>query len=342
MSESEQLSGGNGIDSTAKLVGFEHPFFRKVEDLRFQLDEEGAGSPVAIIKLAGKDAVLTLAGIQREFSIIDDSPDGRMLDMLARSLKFVKGLRIGDPIPPEILTRKASWSILPRHREIAFQRLVVRMVGWLTGEDQTFASLQEMQKLTEDETFKKNVNVAFTAIAEKLGLPPERKDEVTHLIQTLADELAFIEAMRDRFSDMLKMEQKIQKLRHLYGSERSVLDIADPVARLMGKATAQFKDLFDQIDAQTGEIVSVLSHLDSQIHFIRDMRDDLHVRIMAWDEILEIWSLAQAKKSPGVPDLLRKTYHFLAPRYMPTQEWVLMTKRMAGEKTKKLGGQMTW
>jgi hypothetical protein len=84
--------------------------------------------------------------------------------------------------------------------------------------------------------------------------------------------------------------------------------------------------LFLEVDAQTGEILSVLRNLSTQVPYIRDKRDDLYIRLIAWDEILAEWEKAQMKPHPDNPALLRRTYQFLAPRFMMVKEWVLMTK----------------
>ncbi len=321
-------------------VTFEHWFFHKVDDLHFQLSEQ-SGEPVMLVKYAKNDVSMSFRGVKREFKITDDSPDGRMLDQVAKSLKFVKGLRIGDPLPREILTREASWDLSNRHRTIAHQRVSVQLVNWMTGGDQVITEPEELLQLADDPLIKKQVSRAFGEAAIKLGLGVDHKEEVVQHVQTLANELAYIEALRDRFRRVRTMEEKIQTLRRLYGRERSVLQVADQVARLGERAVSEFNAMFLEIDAQTGEILSVLRNLNSQIAYIRDKRDELYVKLSAWDDILAQWDNVVMKVIPGNPELLRRTYHFLAPRYMMVKEWVLMTK-LIGAEQKKLGHVMRW
>lgn len=306
-------------------VTFSHWFFHKVEDVHFRRSEQ-TGEPVIVIKYAKNDVSMSFRGVKREFKIADDSADGLMLDQIAKSLKFVRGLRMGDPLPKEILTREASWTLSERHLKISYQRVSVQLVNWMTGGQQIITDPDELLQLADDPQIKKTVNLAFAEAAEKLGLGRDHKEEVIHHVETLAHELAYIEALRDRFRRVQGMEKKIQTLRRLYGRERSVLEVADQVARLGERALSELNDLFLEVDAQTGEILSVLRNLTSQIAYIRDKRDELYVKLMAWDDIVGQWENAPMKVTPEAPELLRRTYHFLAPRYMLVKEWVLMTK----------------
>lgn len=307
------------------VVAFEHKFFSSFEDVYFRMSEH-TNAPVCIIKLADNDAALTLPGIKREFSIADDSPDGIMLDVVADGLNYVKALRPGDPVPKEITTREASWEPSDRHRQIAYQRLTMQMVTWLTGDEHLVTNPEELLQIANDPQIKKNVALAFDQAAEHIGIGRERREEVIHYIEDLARELSYIEAMRDVFLHIKQIEEKIQGLRRIYGHERSVMEVADQVARLAGRAVKSFEDIFEEIDAQTGEVISMLKNIDSQSAYIRSKRDELHRRLMPWDEIIEAWKLVEVRVRPESPDALRDIYQFLAPRFMQVNEWVLVGK----------------
>ena len=92
-----------------------------------------------------------------------------------------------------------------------------------------------------------------------------------------------------------------------------------------------------EADAQTAEIMDMLKNIDKQTEFIRNLRDDLYCRLMAWDEMFTAWEPIEMTRSEGDPNLLRETYRFLAPRFMQMDEWVLMTQldRDATEKSPK-------
>ncbi|MGE5545547.1 MAG: hypothetical protein ACM33T_01520 [Solirubrobacterales bacterium] len=321
------------------IIRFNHKFFTSFDDLYFRLTDDGEA--VAVLKLANNDAVLAFDGIKREFGIKEDTPDFNMLERVAQGLQFVRGLRVGDALPKEITTREASWEPTDRHRRIARQRLTMQLVTWLTGDEHIFTSAEELAQVADDPQVKKNINLAFAEAAEELGLGRERREEVVQYIEHLAKELAYIEAERDIHGEIKKIDDKVQGLRRIYSSERSMIDTTDQVARLSQRAVKSFQDSFDQIDAQTGEILAMLKNIDNQIDYIRMMRDQLHRRLVPWEDIIPIWKTVFVVRSDETTNRIRDLYQFLAPRYMQVNEWALMTKRGV-EKKKPLGGQMRW
>lgn len=323
------------------VVAFVHKFFASFEDLYFRLTD--TGEPVAVIKLADNEAVLAFDGIKREFNLKADNPDATMLDRVAEGLKYVRGLRPGDPLPKEILTREASWDPTDRHRRIARQRLTMQLVTWLTGNEHIFTSPEELAQVAEDPQVKKNINLAFAEAAVELGLGRERREEVVQYIETLAKELAYIEAERDLFNEVRKIDDKVQGLRRIYSAERSMIETVDQVGRLSQRAIDTFAELFDQVDAQTGEIMAMLKNIDNQIDYIRQVRDELHRRFMPWEDLFPIWKTVFVVRSDENVNRIRDLYQFLAPRFMQVNDWVLVTKRGFDQAKKKpLGGVLRW
>lgn len=323
------------------VIRFEHKFFQSFEDLYFRLTD--AGEAVAVIKLASNEAVLAFDGIKREFMLGPESADGRMLDKVAEGLQFMRGLRPGDSLPKEVLTREASWEPTDRHRRIARQRLTMQLVTWLTGNEHIFTSVEELMQVADDPQVKKNINLAFAEAAEELGLGRERREEVVRYIETLAKELAYIEAERDVFAEIKKIDEKVQGLRRIYSADRSMIETTDQVARLSQRALKVFQDYFDQVDAQTGEILAMLKNIDNQIDYIRQVRDELHRRLMPWEDLIPIWKTIFVVRSDENTNRIRDLYQFLAPRFMQVNEWVLVTKRgFEGGKKKNIGGVLRW
>lgn len=312
-------------------VEFRHSFFQKLEGLYFRVSEQ-TGEPVGMVRLGDNDIALPLRGIRKELKLAEDDPDGRMLDLVGEGLQYVRFLKPGDPLPRELTTREASWSPGERHKLIAHQRLTIQLVSWLSGEERVVTNPDELQQVAEDPATRKRVVTAFDEAAERLGIGRARKHEVVDHLEHLTNELSYIEALRDLYQAIKGMEAKIQGLRKLYGHERSVLDIADPVARLMVVAVKELGALFMQVDAQTCEIMGLLRNIDNHTAYIRMVRDELHKRMMAWDEILAKWARVKVEMGTDKPDLLRETYHFLAPRFMQVNEWILVTKLHEKEK----------
>lgn len=326
-------------DADDGVIKFDHKFFSSFEDLYFRLSD--TGEPVAVLKLASNDAVLTFDGIKREFMLAPEAPDFKMLDKVAEGLQFMRGLRPGDPLPKEVTTREASWEPQERHRMIAYQRLTMQLVTWLTGDEHIITSAEELMQIAEDPQVKKNVNIAFAEAAEELGLGRERREEVVHYLEMLAKELAYIEAERDILAEIKKIDEKLQGFRRIYSTDRGMNETVDQVARLSQRAIKVLQEYFDQVDAQTGEILAMLKNIDNQIGYIRSVRDELLRRLTAWEDFIPVWKTIFVVRSDENTNRIRDIYQFLAPRYMQVHEWTLITRRGA-TKSKPIGGTMRW
>ena len=335
----EGKSGKAGADDG--LIRFDHKFFGSFDDLYFRLTD--TGEAVAVLKLATNEAILGFDGIKREFMLKPETHDSKMLDLVAEGLKFVRGLRPGEPLPKEVTTREASWDPTERHRRIARQRLTMQLVTWLTGNEHIFTSAEELAQVAEDPQVKKNIQLAFAEAAEALGLGRDRREEVVMYIETLAKELAYIECERDVFAEICKIDEKVQALRRIYSADRSMIETTDQVARLSQRALKVFRDFFEQVDAQTGEILAMLKNIDNQIEYIRSVRDEVHRRQLPWEDYIPIWKQLYTVRSDENTNRLRDLYQFLAPRFMQVNEWVLVTKRgFETGKKKPIGGGLRW
>lgn len=306
---------------------FDHKVFTSIEGTYFRISDQ-TNEPVFMVNLGGNEVALTLAGIRKEFQIEAGSKDDRLLVMAAEALNYVSVVRPGDAVPPEMITGAASWAPTERDIRIAHHRLTVQLVSWLTGEEHLYTDPEQLLQLADDPAIKKQISEAFTEAAERIGLGRDHREEVVRYLETLSQELAYIETLRRVFQQVQEIEKKVQGLRRIYGSQRSVADICDPVARLARLAVDQFKAKFDDVDAQTSEIIAMLKNIDSQVAFIRTARDQLHRRLMVWDEMIRKWSRVKVREDYEIPSLLRDTYHFLAPRFMQVNEWVLVSQAL--------------
>ncbi len=329
-------------DDGDPIISFDLGFFASVEGAYFRMSEQ-AEEPVFVMDLGENNEVsLPLPGIMREFGIEEDSDDAKVLALVAEGLHYVKILRLGDKIPKELLTGEASWEVTDEHRKVAYQRITLQMVTWLSGDEITVTNPGELAQVAEDPKTKEKVKVAFNEAAEQLGFGADEAgvDQVISLIEKLAEEFAYIEALRDRHQLVLMMNGKIQELRKLYAHEKTIFEIVEPVGRLMLVAVKDYQNLFDQVDAQTGEIMAVLKNIDAQTKFVQKLRDDLYRRLVCWDEMFGIWKPAAILKSLTNESLLRRTYRFLAPRFMQVDDWILMNQLL--EKKEERKTEMVW
>ncbi len=190
-----------------------------------------------VVKLGEREAAIPLRSLQREFGIPDDSDDGRMLGLIAQSLDFVAGLRIGDALPTEVLSGQASWEPDALHLQIARARLQWQLVAWLnsgTGADTPDLDADALLQVADDPARKQQVQQAFAKAAETLGLPS--REAVIELVEDLAQELAYIEALRDRLLRRVKgMAEKLDRMAQAYRGDGSHLETLTQVRRLTSR-----------------------------------------------------------------------------------------------------------
>ncbi len=279
--------------------------------------------PVFNVALGDLKAALTIPTLAEEFGLAPETDDGKLLAIIAKSLKFVKEIRPGDSIPRELLDGTSSWTVEPQHHATARARITVNLMAWLNGESATTNDPRAMLKIAENPETQARVNDAFADIAEKLGYGRDNKEKVLEQVDAVARELAYIEALRDRHGKIKMIDRKITDAGKMYRRERSIVEDVQRIQALMKTPIAEFGGMFQAIDAQTGELLSVLRNLKHQIDFVRNMRDELHTRFLRWEEMILVWDPVPSERGDAIEAALRTTYRFLA-RYFPQRtDWTL-------------------
>ncbi len=280
--------------------------------------------PVLLMPLGGRQAAVPLRALQRELGIADDSEDGRMLGLIAEALDYVTGLQPGDMLPREVLSGEASWqpSAAPRQRAVA--RLQMQLVAWLgglTGDASLSVQSLSAQRIEQDPSLRARLTEAFERAARSLGLP--ESGAVVALLEATGDELGYIEALRDCL--LLRAQAMAARVAFIAASgwrgDATRLDTLTQVHRLSGIALRQLAARFGEVDAQTGEVIATLRNADGQRVFIRSHRDWLQRSRLAWEPILREWDAPPPRLDDAAWLLIGRTYQFLAPRFMPVQEW---------------------
>ncbi|MGY8959837.1 MAG: hypothetical protein ACKVKG_10000, partial [Alphaproteobacteria bacterium] len=160
------------------------------------------------------------------------------------------------------------------HKMFAYQRLSMQLVSWMSGGDEMqVTDPEQLLQIADDPATKAKITDAFNAAAKSLGFGDGDGEEVITRIEQLAEEICFIETLREKFREIIAIEGKLKKLKIVYGREQSVQDLLTPVTQLTVAARGEFEMKFDDIDGQTGEIISVLKNIDAQRLFIRQSRD---------------------------------------------------------------------
>lgn len=304
---------------------FSHKLFA-VKDAYFAISQ-ATDEAVLNVTLGELRASLTIPTLAREFQLTPETDDGKLLNIVAKSLKFVKIIRPGDSIPRELLDGTSSWMVEPHHHAIAKARLSVNLAAWASNTEAGSSDPHILQKMAEDPETKARVNEALAEMAEKLGYGRDNKEKVLEQVDTLARELAYIEALRERHGKVKMIERKLADAAKLYRRERSVADDIQRVQMLMRTPANEFNGIFQMVDAQTGEVVQVLRKMSQQIEFIRTMRDELHTKLMRWDEMIERWEPIASERGDAIEAAMRATYRFLA-RYFPQRsDWTLTVNK---------------
>ncbi len=294
----------------------EHRGFAVLGPILFRRSDAD-GAPVLAMPFEGRQAIVPLRSLQRELDIRDDSPDGRMLVLIAASLDYVAGLRPGEPLPAEIISGEASWQPRAEHRARAERNVQIQLVTWLGHASDTAPALG---RLSEDAGLRASIQRALSEAAAAIGVP--NAEAVLPLIATVVDELAYIEALRDTLLGTVR--QLVASAAALGGGWRgdsTRLDALKQVQRLSAIALTQIGRRFADIDRETSQIITTLRTVETMRVFIRSNRDWLHRSRRAWEPILNAWRMPPQRLDDAAWALVQRTYHFLAPRFMPVQEW---------------------
>lgn len=312
-----------GPDPSERRVLLGHRGFTALGAPHFRRDAEGLA--VMAVLMGEQEAVLPVVALQLEFAPDAGSPDRVMLGLVTQALDYVVLLRPGDPLPAEALTGEASWEPTALHRQLASARLQRQLVRWqdgaAAGAELVTPTPQVLLAWVDEPGVRQQVQFAMRDAAARLDLA--NGAAAASLMEALASELGYIEALRDTLLTRAQMldERLLGLERGTIIADRSKRDLLAQVRRLLRCALAKIKGQFDAIDMQVNDIVAALLTLDTQRTFIRTQRDLLHRSETAWRPILMAWE-AQGTHQEKLPwTLVARTYQFLAPRFMTVQEW---------------------
>ncbi|MEQ1867030.1 MAG: hypothetical protein ABL996_20510 [Micropepsaceae bacterium] len=306
-----------GIVSTH--FAFSHKMFA-IPDVVFKISQDGR-TPALFMKLDELTAALPVNGLFDGMSIPRESADGKLLSLIEKSLKFVKEVRPGDSIPNELLDGSASWSVEEHHRETAKARVSAQLISWMTGDMKEKITTEDLQRLAEDPTIKQRFNQACDELASQMGLGTSQRDNVLKMAEDLARELAYIEALRDRFALVMAIKRNLERFEKLYSRERMTAEEVMRTRTLMAKPLKKFLDLFEKTESRPSQLVSIFRSIDSQIRLIRDCRDSLHHQFMKWDEMIRAWQDVSIESGPDSIELIKRTYRFMCTNFPNETTW---------------------
>ena len=92
---------------------------------------------------------------------------------------------------------------------------------------------------------------------------------------------------------------------------------------LLLKPQQEFDALLAQSDGMTGDIVAVLKKFETHVELVRDMRDQLHTKLMLWDDVIELWKAIEPVRGEKSERAVKETYRFAARHFPQRQDWKL-------------------
>ncbi len=299
----------------------EHHMFTAMGRVRFRSGSDGA--PMMMVRLGDREAQMPLDSLRRQFDIGQDTPDGRMLDLIGSALGYVACVKLGDRLPAEVRTGEASWRPSPAHARLAAARLTLTLLARLSPRAGWAAMARDeatLARVADDPAALAELEAAAARAAVPLGLPAGAT--VRQRLHELSHELAYIEALRSQLlRRVAALCRQIARLRNDRKRLAVPFDTVSQVQRLTDLAHRNLRERFDAVDAQARGAESLLGDVQAQRLAIRSQRDFLHRERLAWDPVLAQWDTPVEASSTAVASILAATYRFLAPRCMPTQPW---------------------
>lgn len=306
-------------------IEFRHSFFTTFPDAQFRI---GANDdvPVMTFEMGDQKTALPLPGVKREFKIPEYSDDGVMLNTVTRSLNYVTILKIGDPVPGEVLTGKSSWTPTKEDHAAATQRVTSELVGWNLAVEVPRSHPGKMRQFAEQYVDEETTRYALLRLAAHFGMGSDGAERLAKVLDDIAQEVAYIETLRGRCGEVNGLGRKLVGMQKTFAHQASVMSDLEPVARIFKEPVRLFRDEFAELDNKLSEVVTVFGDLPSLKTIMRRGRDQLLRRLAPWKEITESWARmgADATDPFAVVPYLRDLYRFMAPRYVPADEWELM------------------
>lgn len=300
------------FDFKHRLFTIDGCVFRKTSD----------GSQVALIVPMGDvQAALPVHQIRQEFEIDPQCNDEQLMQWAAQALQYVRQVYPGDSIPSEVLTGKAPWMVEERFLTLARARVIMLVVTWKMDEDFTNLKPADLIARSQSPETKELLEDSYEEIAAELELGAGKRDYVVELMGKLAQELSYVEALRDKFLGLRRMQIKLKNLYSVYQGEKA---IAESITRCNSLIEMPIKDLFDkfaEFDTYMTDIINIMRHFDAQVNFIRGERDAFRQIYMLWEELLDQWAACDPGRNDTAEHLVRETYRFAAQHFVRTVEW---------------------
>ena len=296
---------------------FEHKVF-EVPGIYFALTSDR--KPALHIEYGDLRAQIETRSLRRGFSIDPASADDSMLNVVERSLRFVREIRPNDSIPREVLDGTASWAADECHRIIAHDRMMLQLAAFSSGQ-RVHVKRDQISALAENPAIQAKAKAAIDEVAKKLGIEDQEKPTILDRIACFGRELAYIEAIRERLGGARSIERKVAKLLAIYKNDRFVGESLMRVSALINGPITAFDVKFTAIDNDIADIIGICKRYDDKVAALRRTRDDLFELYMMWEPILFGWENIAIEKCKPSEETVRVTFQFLARHYPQQTAW---------------------
>jgi hypothetical protein len=282
-----------------------------------------SGEVALYVSMGETVGAVPIKQLRSVFEIEADSQDEKLLEYAVDGLEFVREIRPGDSVPLEVLTGEASWMVDEKYLFAAKARITMQLIAWLTKEECDSNDPRKFLERADDPETKKLVQEAFSEVAESLGYGKEKREDVVQLVDRFAQEMSYIEALRDQLGQILTIAKT---LKDLYKAHRSDNNLSEAITRcntLLEKPVRSIFRKFPALDDEVGDVLNTLRYYDTKVEYVRKVRDQLRQVYLIWEDLMAVWAACDTSSATEAEHAIRKTYQFAAKHFVQTDNWSL-------------------
>ncbi len=289
------------------VFAFEHRIF-KLEGVWFAKTPDR--SEVAMfLPMSGFIACLPLKTVRKGFDIVPGTEDDRMLGLVSRSTNHVARIVAGDPIPTEVISGEASWTISDLDR-LKGRSLLLDILHVELG--------QPAPGARSDDAIRDALQGIAHLVVEKLG-DGVAAGEAIRRFEMIAAEYAYVEALRHRFHLIEDIRVAVTDPKQQRRAPR-MRDAADRIVMLLKEPTRILVDSLGFLKSRLRPMIGALKDPMPAADAIRRTRDELHIMLTDWEPMFTLWAQGPEEGQLGNKQA-DGTYRFLAERYLGRRVW---------------------
>lgn len=282
-----------------------------------------SGDVALYVSMGETVGAVPIKQLRSVFEIDPESDDEKLLEYAVDGLEFVREIRPGDSVPLEVLTGEASWMVDEKYLIAAKARITMQLIAWLTKEELASSDPRSFLERADDPETKKLVQQAFSEVAESLGYGKEKREDVVQLVDRFAQEMSYIEALRDQLGQILGIAKTLKELYKVHRSDSSMGEAITRCNTLLEKPVRTLFKKFPDLDDEVGDVLNTLRYYDAKVELVRKVRDELRQVYLMWEDIMAVWAACDTADPTAAEHAIRETYRFAAKHFVKTDNWSL-------------------